>query len=322
MLNLSRIRDWILLIFCNLIWGSAFVMSKLAQEQAGPVFTTFFPISLAAIALFVIVHRRRGGKGGTPKRPMDRRTFLEFVMIGLFGQVCAQFFANWGVGLSLASNGALLMLTLPISTAVMAYFILGEKMTWVRWVSFAVALAGVAECSGVDWKQLDMTSPRFMLGNLMLFISVVASAFYNVYSKRLLLRYSPLEVVLYSYYTVSAVLLPVVLYAEPSSFVQLPHFQTSVWIGLVLLAVLQYFLSMVIFLNVLTRLDATQAALMNYLIPFFGLVAAAVVLHERLTASMLVGGALVLTSTLLITLYDEHLQGRTKNAMKPTAETL
>jgi drug/metabolite transporter (DMT)-like permease len=189
-------------------------------------------------------------------------------------------------------------------------------MTWVRWVSFAVALAGVAECSGIDWKQLDMTSPRFLLGNLMLFISVVASAFYNVYSKRLLRRYSPLEVVLYSYYTVSAVLLPVVLYTEPNSFAQLPHFKASVWVGFVLLAVFQYFLSMVIFLSVLTRLDATQAALMNYLIPFFGLVAAAVVLHEKMTTSMLAGGALVLTSTLLITLYDEHRQGRSRATAK------
>ena len=73
-----------------------------------------------------------------------------------------------------------------------------------------------------------------------------------------------------------------------------------------LLAVFQYFLSMVIFLTVLTRLDATQASLSNYMIPFFGLVIAAVVLHERLTLPMILGGTLVLLSTLLITVYEEH----------------
>lgn len=319
MLNATKIRDWGLLIFCNLIWGSAFVMSKMAQEEAGPVFTTFFPISVAAIALFVLVRLKTSSSDRANKKPIPLRTIGEFLTLGLFGQVCAQFFANWGVRLSLASNGALLMLTLPISTAIMAYFILGERMTWVRWVSFAVALAGVAECSGVDWKELDMTSPRFMLGNLMLLISVVASAFYNVYSKHLLQRYSPLQVALYSYYTVSAVLFPVVLYAEPKSFVEMRHFSVTVWIGMTLLAVFQYFLSMVVFLNVLTRLDATQAALMNYLIPFFGLVAAAVVLHEHMTRSMLFGGALVLISTLLITLYDEHRQERSTSGVKQAA---
>jgi drug/metabolite transporter (DMT)-like permease len=63
---------------------------------------------------------------------------------------------------------------------------------------------------------------------------------------------------------------------------------------------------MVMFLNVLSRLDATQASLSNYLIPFFGLVIAAMVLHERLTLFMLVGGIMVLLSTLLITVYEER----------------
>jgi drug/metabolite transporter (DMT)-like permease len=61
-------------------------------------------------------------------------------------------------------------------------------------------------------------------------------------------------------------------------------------------------------LNVLTRLDATQAALSNYLIPFFGVLIAAVVLHERLTGFMLVGGGLALASTLLITVWDQAAQ--------------
>jgi drug/metabolite transporter (DMT)-like permease len=294
-------------------------MSKLAQQQAGPVFTTFFPILLASIALFLLVHRRGRGNGLEKPSKMPLRTLFEFIMIGLFGQICAQFFGNWGVRLSLASNGALLMLTLPISTAVMAYFLLGERMTWIRWVSFILALAGVVECSGINWKELDMTNPRFIFGNLMLFVSVLGSAFYNVFSKHLLLRYSPLQVLLYSYYTVIVVLLPVVLYAEPQSFVNMLHYRPSVWLGLGLLTVFQYFLSMVIFLNVLTRLDATQAGLMNYLIPFFGLVTAALFLHERLTKAMVFGGVLVLASTLLITVYEEGRQRRSVTPAAPPA---
>lgn len=61
---------------------------------------------------------------------------------------------------------------------------------------------------------------------------------------------------------------------------------------------------MVIFLRVLTRLDATQAAVSNYLIPFFGVVIAAVALGERMTAPMWAGGALGLVSTFLATVFD------------------
>ncbi len=132
----------------------------------------------------------------------------------------------------------------------------------------------------------------------------MGSAFYNTYSKYVLERHSPLKVLLYSYYALLLVLLPVTIAIEPSGFMNLAHYSATVWIGLAILAVFQYFLSMVIFLNVLTRLDATQAALSNYLIPFFGVLIAAVVLHERLTGFMLIGGGLALASTLLITVWD------------------
>jgi len=71
---------------------------------------------------------------------------------------------------------------------------------------------------------------------------------------------------------------------------------------------------MVLFLNVLTRLDATQAAVSNYLIPFFGVIVAAIVLHERLTKFMVLGGILVLASTLLVTVYDEQQRAQEARA--------
>src|SRR6516165_8333202 len=304
MFSTAHLRDWAYLLLCNLIWASQFVMVKLVQKQMGPVFATFFPMTLATLLLIPVVWREKRPDPGNGGR-LPTRDILEFILIGVFGQVVAQLFITWGVRWSLASNAALLMLTLPISTAVMAYFFLGERMTRVRWISFVLAIIGVFECSGIDWRELNFTSLRFLLGNLMIFLSVNGSAFYNAYSKKLLKLYSPLQVLLYSYYAVFAFLYPITLYVEPRGFINLPHYTTTVWTGLVLLALFQYFLSMVIFLNVLTRLDATQAAVSNYLIPFFGVVIAAVVLRERLTGFMVAGGLLALASTLLVTVWDQ-----------------
>lgn len=305
----SRLRDWLLLLTCNLIWASQFVMVKLVQSQMGPVFATSFPMAIALVLLIPIVRRGKRRKGPGGSAPLPASDILEFVLIGVCGQVVAQLFITWGVRLSNASNAGLLMLTLPISTAVMAYIFLRERMTPVRWVSFALAIVGVLQCSGIDWKELKFSSGRFLLGTLMNFLSVNGSAFYNAYSKKLLARYPPLEVLLYSYYAVSALLLPITLYVEPEGFRNLTHYRASVWLGLAILALLQYFLSMIIFLNVLTRLDATQAGLSNYLIPFFGVLLAAL-FGERLTKFMVAGGILVLASTLLVTVYEERQRAR------------
>ena len=59
MLALPRLRDWGLLLICNLTWASQFVMVKLVQQQMGPVFATFFPMALATLLLFPIVGREK-----------------------------------------------------------------------------------------------------------------------------------------------------------------------------------------------------------------------------------------------------------------------
>jgi drug/metabolite transporter (DMT)-like permease len=307
-----------MLLGCNLIWASQFVLAKMVQERMGPVFATFVPMTLATLILVPIVRRERRARGGAERPPLH--DVARFVLIGVCGQVAAQLLVTWGVGLAPASNAALLALTLPVVTAVMAFFILGERMTVVRWISFALAIAGVLQCSGVDWQALNFTNRTFFLGNLLIMGGVCGSAFYNVYSKRLLKTYTPLEVLLYSYYAVVATLLPLAVLLEPSGFAATVSFGTKAWVGLLLLAVFQYGLSMVMFLNVLSRLDATQAALSNYLIPFFGIVIAWLVLGERLTPAMVAGGILVLASTLLITVYEERAAARRQALALPEAE--
>lgn len=300
----GRFRDWLLLLSCNLMWASQFAMVKLVQERMGPLLAVTLPMAVATALLLPFARR---------KWPSSHRG--PFLLLGIGGQVTAQLFVTWGVRLSLASNAALISLALPICTAIMAAVLLRERMTKLRWVSGALALAGVLACSGVDWRELNLTGRQFLTGNLLIFMSVLGSAFYNTYSKRLLDAYSELEVLLYSYYAVMLVLIPVTVASEGETLRSIAGFDAKTWVGLVILAVFQYFLSMVIFLSVLTRLDATQAALSNYLIPFFGILLAGAILGERVTWSMVAGGLLVLISTVIATVLDRQTSGEAKDHM-------
>jgi len=292
----AKLMDWFWLLVCNLIWASQFVVVKLVQDQMGPLFATTFPIGLSTIMLVILVMREK-------KIRMTKQDIWNFILLGILGQVIGQLFVTWGVNFAPTSNAALLSLIMPISTAVMAHFLLGEHMTRIRWISFALALLGVTVCSGVDWHGLNF-GPSYLFGNILIFLSVLGSAFYNTYSKKVLERYTPLQVLLYSYYALMVFLLPITIAMEPTGFTNLLHYSATVWVGLAILAIFQYFLSMVIFLKVLTRLDATQAALSNYLIPFFGVLISFVVMHEKMTGFMIAGGLLALASTLLITVWD------------------
>ena len=229
------------------------------------------------------------------------RTYLLLAGLGVFP---AQVMMTWGTRLSLASNAALINLSLPVATAMFAVLFLRERMTPIRWVSFAVAIAGVALCSAGDIRSMSFSS-SYLAGNALIFAATLGSAFYNSYGKRALEFHSPMRMLFWTYVAVCLMMAPVVLSEERQVFGRIPHFTLQTWIGMALLTFIHNYLSMILFLKALKRLDAIQAALSNYLITFFGLPIAAIWLGEKLPSAAIAGGILVLGGTLLITVWEE-----------------
>jgi drug/metabolite transporter (DMT)-like permease len=299
-------RSWLLLFSCNFMWALQFTCIKLVQDQVGSLFTVWGPMTLATVMLYPLV--KLEAKSGEPKdkRSSDILIFLLLAVVGVFpGQVLI----TWGTRMSLASNAALLMLTLPVSTAFLAFLFLHEKMTPIRWVSFGLAIIGVLMCSDVDFRTLNF-GKGYLYGNVLIFLGTLGSAFYNSYGKKILERYSPTEMLFFTYLAMFLVMTPLTLAQEPRVFANIPHFTLQTWIGLALLTFFHNYLSMVLFLKALKQLDAIQAALSNYLITFFGIPIAAIWLKEKLTSLAIIGGVLVLGSTLLITVWENRKASR------------
>jgi len=290
--------SWLLLVACNLMWALQFTCIKLVEAQVGGLFTVWAPMTLATVMLYPLI---RLEKRRTPLNGKDALTFLMLAALGIFP---GQGILTWGTRLSLASNAALLMLTMPVTTALFAVLFLGERMTRVRWLSFGAALVGVVLCSGGDLRNLDFSS-GYLAGNLLIFSGTLGSAFYNSYGKRMVERYSPMEMLLYSYAAMFILVTPLIAWLEPGSFRAIAGFTARTWTGMALLTFFHNYLSMVLFLKALQKLDAIHTALCNYLVPGFGLPVAAIWLGERLTPAAVAGGALVLASTLAITLWEE-----------------
>ncbi|QMW06025.1 DMT family transporter [Spirosoma foliorum] len=297
----KSIQSWAILFFCNLIWSFHFTSIKLTQDQVGPYFTVWAPMLLATIFLapFVIRDFRKGGK--------KLKDILIFVQLAALGAFPSQVLMTWGTQYSLASNAAILVMTLPVITAVFAFLILKEKMNTARWISFAIAITGVILCSTDDIKRMDLSS-RYALGNGLIFLAILGNAYYNVGCKKVSGQYTEMEMVFYTYLVMSILLTPLVLYYEPEMFAKVPSFTTNTWIGMISLTLFHNFLSMLLFFKALKNLDATQVALSNYLITFMGLPIAAIWLGETLNRQTIIGGVLVLVSTLILSIVDSKVQ--------------
>ena len=299
----KTIISWILLFACNLMWSLQFTCIKLTQDQVGPYFTVWAPMLLATILLapFAIKDFSKSNK--------SLNDILIFAQLALLGAFPAQVFITWGTQYSLASNAAILTLSLPVITALFAFLMLKEKMNRIRWISFAIAIIGVILCSTGDMRNLNFGS-KYAIGNIFIFLAIIGSAYYNIGCKKVSERYTPMEMVFFTYIFMVLLLTPLVVYYESEVFAKIPFFTRQTLIGMSLLTLFHNFLAMILFFKALKMLDAMQVALSNYLITFFGLPIAAIWLGERLNSPAIVGGILVLISTLIITMVDYRISQR------------
>lgn len=296
----KTVVSWILLFVCNLMWSLQFTCIKLTQNQVGPYFTVWGPMLLATLFLapFALRNFRKGGK-----KWKDILIFVQLAMLGVFP---AQVLITWGTQYSLASNAAILTLSLPVITAVFAFLLLKEKMNKTRWLSFIIAVIGVLLISIGDLKQLDFGS-KYAIGNMLIFLAIVGNAYYNTGIKKIADSYSEMELLFFTYVVMIVLLTPLVLYYEPDIFARIPLFSKQTWTGMILLTIFHNFLSMILFFKALKILDAIQVALSNYLIAFFGLPIAAIWLGETINNMAIAGGLLVLISTIIITIVDYRM---------------
>lgn len=286
------------------MWSLQFTSIKLTQDQMGPFFTVWAPMLIATLLLAPFA--LKGFKS-------DGRKFKDILIFGqlaLLGAFPAQVLMTWGTQYSLASNSAILSLSLPVITAVFAFLILKEKMNKVRWLSFIIAILGVILISTDDIQQLNFSS-KYAVGNLLIFVAIISNSYYNVGIKKIASKYSEIEMVFYTYIVIIILLTPLVLYFEHDVFARIPTFTGQTWTGLSILTIFHNFLSMILFFKALKILDAMQVALSNYLITFFGLPIAAIWLGETLNIHSIVGGVLVLVSTLIITIVDYKMKQKT-----------
>jgi drug/metabolite transporter (DMT)-like permease len=293
---------FLLLALASLMWSGQGTAVKVLNRQMGPIAITFLPFYITTV-LFVplLLKMRRENPEAALPSPSD---WIKFVIAGVAGQVLAQLGMTWGVAKSLASNGAILNLLIPVISAVLASLLLKERITLLRVAALVIGLVGVVLMSVSDWRQSSFREMRYLVGNLLILCGCLGSAFYNVYCKGLMRRFTEIEILIFSYITASIASMPLLIWAEPFSFQTFRQFDWQSWAAFAFLALFMYGASMLLFFKALQHLDVTTASSSLYLVPVFGVILAAALLGERLNALAIAGSGIVLLATVLILRYD------------------
>ncbi|TKK65137.1 DMT family transporter [Ilyomonas limi] len=306
MIKLQKTRDWFLVVVVNFMWATQVPVIRLMGDKIGPMAIAFVPMLVSTIMFmpFLWAENKR-------RKVSVRRTWKDlgyFIIPGLIGIFLMQYLYTVGSSLTLASNAGIITLTIPVLVAIFASLLLKEKMNIVRIAGFIITLAGVLLTSLPDIKGASFSENSYFKGNLIFLLACACAAFFNTYSKVLIDKgFTELEILVYCSTIGSIACIPLLIWVEPLHISVIIHSGTTVLFGLLELSFIVYGVSMLLFFYILKRMDVTQAILGNYLLPFFIALLGILLLNEKITAAMIVGGIIIFAGTLMVTVYEKQL---------------
>jgi drug/metabolite transporter (DMT)-like permease len=302
----QKMIDWSLVVIVNFMWATQVPVIRVIGDKLGPVTVAFIPMIVSTIIflpLLWIENKKRNVK--IFRRWKDIKYFIWPGLIGVF---LMQYAYTLGSRLTLAANAGIITLTIPVIVAVFASLLLKEKLNVVRIFSFILAIGGVLLTSLSDISGADFKQSQYLSGNLIFLFACCCCGFYNTYCKMLVdKKFTELQILVYSSLVGSIASIPLLIWAEPFHYSAFIKSGTVALLGMIELSVIVYGVSMLLFFYVLKRMDVTQAILGNYLLPFFIAILGILLLNEKITWLMLLGGGIIIISTLMVTVYENKL---------------
>src|SRR2546430_6137635 len=171
-------RNWVVyseLVLTMFLWGLAWPVGRLLATNLPPVSIAALRYGIVVPVLFGILRLK-----GQSLR-LERRWIVNLVVMGLFSTTLYQIFFLYGVRYAAASDDSLVIGIGPVLIAIMASFVLRERLTKTKGLGFVAGLAGIGVISLLSPNNDVLNRP---LGISLVFGGAIAYAIYTVTLRR------------------------------------------------------------------------------------------------------------------------------------------
>jgi len=302
----SRRRDYALILFASVLWGTSFPGSKLTVGTVDPLFLTFARLALGGtlgIGVLAALHR------------LDLRLFREPI-VWLLGGVNAVGFElqNAGILLTTASKTALLVNVNVVFIAILMVIFFREAMSRTKVLGILIGVFGVVVLA----TKLDPSTlggGQFE-GDLLVFIAGVVWAFYVIGTKKRVDRGGD-----YIALTAGILATGAMVAAVPLFFVgwPLPANNTG-WLGIFYLGLVPTFGPLMLYVASMRTISPTISALLILLEVVVAAILSFLMFHDPIDATTLAGGALILVGAYVVSRGDKAIPEPAAGGLAPVPQ--
>jgi drug/metabolite transporter (DMT)-like permease len=279
---------YFVLLFQALIASGTHIVAKMVVNDIEPVTLTMIRSLMAMAGLVVIALIRKTSFA------FERKDLKALAILSILAIPLNQFLFLTAIKLTTPANAALLYGTTPAVVLLLSRIAGQETISKKKGIGVAIAFCGVVII--VFQRGIDFHS-NYMVGNLLMYVAVIAWALYTVRGRPLILKYG-------AFPTSAATMILGTVFFLPLGLFRVVHYDFSAidlshWGGLLYLSMGTSIFSYFLWYYALGRIEASKVAIFANLQPILTTVLAFFLLGQAITPAFVVGGVVALSGVVV-----------------------
>jgi drug/metabolite transporter (DMT)-like permease len=281
------------------LWGISFVATKAALVEVTPVTLIFTRFLLGSLTLWAVVAMRFGQRPPASEEPAERRpVWPQLAFMGFLGIFVHQMLQAHGLTMTSAVHAGWLIGLTPLWSALLSAIVLRERLGLWKIAGLLGGFLGallVITRGQFGAGVLALPSTR---GDLLFLLSTLNWAIYSIVGHGTIRRLGATRATTGA--TAFGVLMLAPFFIANRGWRELPHVSATGWIAILFLGFGCSAAAYLLWYGALAHMEVSRVAAFLYIEPLVTLVAAMVLLNESVSPVVVIGGAIVLASVLLM----------------------
>ncbi len=281
----SRLVNWLGLIALVAMFGSAFLLTKIAVQDVPPIMVVAGRIVIGAIVLLLISYAQ--GERLRQLKPY----WLLLLALALTGNCIPFFVITWGQQFVDSGLAGILMAMMPLTTVVLAhFFIQGERITRNKIIGFILGFIGV----GILMQPELSLSSEFNWIHLIAMISILMGAISYAANSVIAHSLPKLSLSLISAGVLLMASIVIVPLSLSAGFSWINDASSEALLSVILLGIFPSGLATIIYFSVIRHAGPAFLSQINYLIPVWAVVLGVLLGGEQLTIHAVIALVVIL----------------------------
>ncbi len=274
--------------FSIVCWGFAFPLIKLSLQELSPVSLTILRLSIVSITfllIFILQHKTIS--------PLIKRDIPSILLLGVIGLVGYHLCLNYGETQISAGAASLIIATIPIFIVILAVVFLKEKITTRITLGVTTSLVGVVLITLTR----ETIEVEYLSGAIAVLAAAIIGAWYTIFGKKLLQRYTSLSLTGYAFLLGSIGLIPLL---NKRFIDEVTRLSLVGWTAVLSLAFFPTVVAYVFWYKALEMKPASEIGVYLYFTPVISTILGIIMFNEPITPFFIIGGLLVILGLIIV----------------------